>query len=45
MGSQKLSGQERYRIRQGDSRVVYGISDSDKTVDLVKIEHRREVYL
>lgn len=44
IGCQKLSGQERYRIRQGDYRVVYGISDSTKTVDIVKIAHRREVY-
>ena len=45
MGSQKLSGQERFRIRQGDYRIVYGINDSAKIVDIVKIAHRREVYL
>ena len=45
MGSQKLSGQERYRLRQGDYRIVYGIDDSNKTVDVVKIAHRREVYM
>lgn len=45
IGSQKLSGQERYRIRQGDYRVVYGIDDTNKLVDIVKIAHRREVYL
>ena len=44
-GCQKLSGQERYRVRQGDYRVVYGIDDSTKFVDVVKIAHRREVYL
>ena len=42
-GSQKLSGQDRYRIRQGDYRVVYGINDLIRTVDVVKIGHRREV--
>ena len=26
-GVEKLSGQERYRIRQGDYRVVYSIDD------------------
>ena len=45
VGCQKLSGQEAYRIRQGDYRVVYGINDTTKTVDVVKIGHRREVYL
>ncbi len=45
VGTQKLSGQERYRIRQGDYRVVYCISDATKTVDVVKIAHRREEYL
>ena len=44
MNSQKLSGQERYRIRHGDYRVVFGIDDSTKSVDVVKIAHRREVY-
>ncbi len=43
-GSQKLSAQERYRIRQGDYRVIYGIDDSTKVVDIVKISHRRDVY-
>jgi mRNA interferase RelE/StbE len=27
-GSEKLSAQERYRIRQGDYRVVYSIDDT-----------------
>jgi mRNA interferase RelE/StbE len=43
-GSQKLSGQEQYRIRQGDYRIVYSIEDKDSLVDIVKIGHRREVY-
>ena len=40
----QLSGQERYRIRQGDYRFVYGVDDSNNSVDVVKIGHRREVY-
>jgi len=43
-GSEKLSGQERYRIRQGDYRIVYSVQDDERTVWLVKISHRREVY-
>jgi len=43
-GSEKLSAQERYRIRQGDYRIVYGIDDALRTVEIVKIGHRSEVY-
>lgn len=43
-GSEKLSGQERYRIRQGNYRIVYSIQDAELTVWLIKIGHRREVY-
>jgi mRNA interferase RelE/StbE len=44
LGSEKLSGQEKYRIRQGDYRVLYSVHDEDLTVLIVKIAHRREVY-
>ncbi|HEV8243509.1 MAG TPA: type II toxin-antitoxin system RelE/ParE family toxin [Nitrospirales bacterium] len=43
-GNEKLSGQERYRIRQGDYRIVYAIDDEARIVEIVKIGHRREVY-
>ena len=43
-GCEKLSGQERYRIRQGDYRVVYSIDDSTRTVEIFKIGHRSEIY-
>lgn len=43
-GSEKLSGQDRYRLRQGDYRILYAIDDERKTVTVVKIGHRREVY-
>ena len=43
-GSEKLSGSERYRVRQGDFRIVYSIQDDERTVWVVKIGHRREVY-
>jgi mRNA interferase RelE/StbE len=44
VGSQKLSGQERYRIRQGDYRILYSIEDDQLIVIVVKVGHRREVY-
>lgn len=43
-GSEKLSAQERYRIRQGSCRIIYSIQDSQLTIWVVKIAHRREVY-
>lgn len=43
-GVEKLSGEEQYRIRQGDYRIVYSIDDTRRTVDIVKVGHRREVY-
>jgi mRNA interferase RelE/StbE len=43
-GSEKVSGQERYRLRQGDYRVLYSVSDNEAAVVIVKIAHRRDVY-
>jgi mRNA interferase RelE/StbE len=43
-GSEKLSGEEKYRLRQGDYRVLCSIQDPSTTVTIVKIRHRREVY-
>ena len=43
-GSEKLSGQERYRLRQGDYRVVYAIDHDAQTVLVVKIGNRRDIY-
>jgi len=41
----KLSGiQNRWRIRIGDYRVIYQISDDEKVVDIVAVRHRREAY-
>ena len=43
-GSQKLSGRERYRIRQGPYRIVYSIEDDRLIVYVVKVGHRSDVY-
>jgi mRNA interferase RelE/StbE len=43
-GSEKLSGQERYRIRQGDYRAIYSIDDREPRVLVVKVGHRGDVY-
>jgi mRNA interferase RelE/StbE len=43
-GSQKLSGKERYRIRQGRYRIVYSIEKDELVVYVVKIGNRKDVY-
>jgi len=43
-GAKKLSAQERYRVRQGDYRVIYSIQDAEHTVWVVKVGHRKDVY-
>ena len=41
---EKLSGQERYRIRQGAYRIVYEIADDYLLVTVAKVGHRKHVY-
>lgn len=43
-GSEKLSAQERYRLRQGNYRILYAIADVEVVIEIVKIGHRREIY-
>lgn len=43
-GCEKLSAQERYRIRQGRYRIVYEIRDAELVVLVVKLAHRKDIY-
>lgn len=43
-GCEKLSGQDKYRIRQRHYRIVYSIEDQDLIVYVVKVGHRKDVY-
>ena len=43
-GCEKLSGQERYRVRQGVYRIIYEIQDDVLVVVVVKVGDRKEVY-
>ena len=44
VGSEKLTGHELYRIRQGTYRIVYSIQDNELTIWVVKVGHRKEIY-
>jgi mRNA interferase RelE/StbE len=43
-GCEKLSGIDKYRLRQGPYRIVYLIQDEEFSVTVVKVVHRKEVY-
>jgi len=43
-GCEKLSGEDKYRVRQGDYRIVYAVDDKKSVVTVVKVGHRKEVY-
>ena len=43
-GVEKLTGQDRYRLRQGNYRIVYSVQDKELSVWIVRIGHRKDVY-
>ena len=43
-GCQKLSGDEKYRIRVGNYRILYMIEEGRLVVFVVKVRHRKDVY-
>lgn len=43
-GCEKLSGEEKYRLRQGNYRILYRVNDDAVIVVVVKIADRKEVY-
>lgn len=43
-GCEKLSGSERYRVRQGVYRIIYEIKDDRLIITVIKIGHRRQIY-
>ena len=44
-GCEKLSGHlDRYRVREGNYRILYSIDDEKLLVDVVKVGHRKDVY-
>ncbi len=44
-GCEKLTGATSVvRVRQGHYRIIYLVDDAARTVDVLKVGHRREVY-
>lgn len=44
-GCEKLTGStDVNRVRQGPYRILYVVDDAARTVDVLKVGHRREVY-
>lgn len=43
-GCEKLSGDDKFRIRQGNYRIIYLIEDDRLIIIVIKVGHRRDVY-
>ena len=43
-GSAKLKGFDYYRVRIGSYRLIYEIDNGKKSVTIIRIRHRSEVY-
>jgi mRNA interferase RelE/StbE len=41
-GCEKLSGQDKFRLRQGAYRIVYSVNDDEPSLLIVKVGHRKE---
>jgi mRNA interferase RelE/StbE len=44
LDGEKLTGQDRYRLRQGRYRIVYAVQDREHAVTVVTVGHRKDVY-
>ncbi|MFN2304392.1 MAG: type II toxin-antitoxin system RelE family toxin [Anaerolineales bacterium] len=43
-GCEKLSGRQKYRLRQGRYRILYSVQDDELTIWVVKVGHRKDIY-
>ncbi len=43
-GCEKLSGQQKYRLRKGRYRILYSVQDDELTIWVVKVGHRKNIY-
>ena len=44
VGYKKLKGRDGYRIKSGDYRIIYDITDDVLTIEVVALGHRRDIY-
>jgi mRNA interferase RelE/StbE len=44
-GVKKLQGENAYRLRVGDYRIVYTINDRHVLVIIIRVGHRRDIYM
>ena len=42
--ARKLTGREGYRIRSGDYRIVYEINDRLRSITVLHVGHRKDIY-
>lgn len=43
-GAKRLQGNDRFRLRVGDYRILYEINHGKQVIEIVAIGHRKEVY-
>jgi len=43
-GCKRLVGRDGYRIRSGDWRILYTVTDASKLIRIFRIGHRRDIY-
>lgn len=44
-GAKKLESEDKlYRLRSGDYRIIYEADEDAKTVTIIKVGHRRDIY-
>ena len=43
-GASKLTGNDRFRLRQGAYRIIYTVLKMQLTINIIKVGHRRDIY-
>ena len=43
-GCLKLTGDDGYRVRSGDYRILFRIDDASKRIFIYRVKHRKDVY-
>ena len=43
-GCEKLTGQEKYRVRQWSYRILYTVNDREKVVRVILVGNRKDIY-